>query len=58
MTEELCCVLYVNETTLKNFEQLITNDNFVKAVFDNTTDCSAAALVLDVLYKKLDELKA
>lgn len=56
--DSLSFSMRIDENTIKGFEALITSDKFTQFLLNNTTDFSVAALTLDTLLKKLDELKA
>ena len=56
--DSLSFSMRIDEKTIKGFETLITSDKFTQFLLSNTTDFSVAALTLDTLLKKLDELKA
>lgn len=42
---------------LKNLEQFITSDKFTQFLLNNTTDFGTAAFILDILTRKVEELK-
>jgi hypothetical protein len=56
--DNLSFSIHIDENTIEGFERLITSDKFTQFLLSNTTDFSVAALTLDILLKKLDELKA
>jgi hypothetical protein len=57
MSETVGFTVNVDEGTIADFEKLVTSDEFTSFLLSHTTDFSAAALALDTLFKKLDELK-
>lgn len=47
----------VDETIVNEVEELINSDEFIQFLLSHTTQLGSSALILDAVFRKLDEVK-